>query len=390
MVKQRKGDGLRVYKSQKHPINFKINGRNKYKVCSIYKCDNVAIYTDKPKHPKTYSLRACKRCHTHKLSPDKFKLVNDKIQTLCNRLSCDEYATYSDDKTPKRCKNHKTESDTYMFEYGKCIKIICQIKFCDNKATYSNDRTPLRCRKHKLLSDFLSNAKRCEEMGCNRQPKYGSEDGKSVRCGFHRLISDYNVTAKRCSSEACKTISNIYKRGFAQGIYKDENLCSTCYKALYIRDNKLNVNKEIFVLSEIQRQLPEFEKYQLEWSCSIQGQTCSDDKPDMVWKIGDTLLHVEVDENGLKHEDNDERIVSIHSASGCKFHICIRFNPDRSTYRPDPCFLIRKKNGATWYKKNIDEWNYRIPILIQHLKESFRSCIEDGDNVKSGKIKLFF
>lgn len=38
----------------------------------------------------------------------------------------------------------------------------------------------------------------------------------------------------------------------------------------------------------------------------------------MAWGIQDTLLHVEIDENGENHEDDDSRFVDIHAASGLK------------------------------------------------------------------------
>lgn len=105
----------------------------------------------------------------------------------------------------------------------------------------------------------------------------------------------------------------------------------------------------------------------------------------MAWKVGNYLLHVEIDETGKKHEDNSERLRRIHVASGCKYHICIRFNPDKSENGGPPCTY--RKNDK--YYKYEPEWNYRIPILLLNIREAFRSCLA-GENVKNQKIKLCF
>ena len=154
-------------------------------------------------------------------------------------------------------------------------------------------------------------------------------------------------------------------------------------------DNKLKVRKEHFVLAEIQRQIPELEDYFVTQDCKIPGQSCVSYRPDIAWSVNDTLIHVEIDENGESHEDDDTRLVAIHSASNCKNHICIRFNPDESSKWGFPC-LIKKTlcNGERVYSRHPTEWSRRMGILIPEIREVFEKCL-DGKSV-CGKRKLCF
>lgn len=95
----------------------------------------------------------------------------------------------------------------------------------------------------------------------------------------------------------------------------------------------------------------------------------------IVWIVNDTLIHVEIDENGNSHEDDETRLVSIHWASGCKNHICIRFNPDGSP----PCLKLQTLcNGERVYSR----------ILIPEIRNIFDECL--GGKTVCGKRKLCF
>ena len=158
---------------------------------------------------------------------------------------------------------------------------------------------------------------------------------------------------------------------------------------MYPELSKRKVRKEQFILAEVQHQIPELGDYFLTWDCKIPGQSCVAFRPDMAWEINDTLLHIEIDEDGINHEDDDQRLAEIHSASNKKNHVCIRFNPDKSINGSPPCMKkITLKNGESVYDKDPKEWDRRMNKLIPEL----RNVYEDALVNKSvcGKRKLCF
>jgi len=119
-------------------------------------------------------------------------------------------------------------------------------------------------------------------------------------------------------------------------------------------------------------------------------QDCTNKKPDMAWKVNQTLIHVEVDENGERHEDDTERIIGIHAASNLPNHVLIRFNPDKTSDGYKPCLKKTKlRNGDNAYKRHLPEWERRIPVLIDAVTKAFREALENVE-VTTGKRKLFF
>ena len=187
---------------------------------------------------------------------------------------------------------------------------------------------------------------------------------------------------------------DLYEKGLATYVNPEtgmRELCYHCHRTKYPHmHTKINVRKEIFILGEIQRQIPELESYFLVWDCPLPLQDCTKNKPDMAWKVNDTLIHVEVDENGKGHEDDMERIVGIHAASNASNHILIRFNPDKTSEGYEPCLKRTVlKNGDNAYIRHLPEWERRIPVLIESVKNALKEALENV-NVTTGKRKLFF
>ena len=184
-----------------------------------------------------------------------------------------------------------------------------------------------------------------------------------------------------------------YLRGIVSRINPDNGtreLCGDCFRSLYPELKQLKVRKEQLVLAEIQRMIPELEYHLLGWDCKIPGQSCSSSMPDMVWKVNETLIHVEIDEDGKAHEDDEERVIGIHAASGCSRHVLIRFNPDKSSSgRPSCLRRVNLKSGQVALNTNQKEWDVRIPVLVKHVKEAYQKSIE-GIDVVPWKYKLFF
>lgn len=271
----------------------------------------------------------------------------------------------------------------------------CEVYECKNGALYgTTDECMARCSKHKHKGDIYRHRKICEVELCNIYPVFGKYGETAKRCSSHKKNNDVNVSRKRCASEACKFYDDISMQGYAtkmNPLTGKVELCVSCHRVLFPGLNKIKVRKEQFILAEIQRCIPELEKYFLVWDCPIPNQTCCRKMPDMAWKIGTTLLHIEIDEEGDEHEDNEERIVGIHAASGCQNHICIRFNPDK-TSEGDPSCMKQTilSSGDKVFQKNEREWNRRIPLLVEEVRLSFQNCLDPTRDVICGKRMLCF
>ena len=184
---------------------------------------------------------------------------------------------------------------------------------------------------------------------------------------------------------------NILERGFAYYTNPSTNkieFCFNCHISLYPDlHKKVAVRKEQFVLAEIQRQIPELEEYFMVWDCAL--NSCTRKKPDMCWGVKETLIHVEIDENGDNHEDDSSRLLDIHGSTNFKNHVVIRFNPDSTEDGREPCFKSIKKSGENMLRLYQPEWDRRIPELIHSVKNAFHDSLENK-NVCTKKRKLFF
>ena len=96
---------------------------------------------------------------------------------------------------------------------------------------------------------------------------------------------------------------------------KNTPLCYSCLASLYPDSVMLKVRQEHLILAEVQRLCPDLETWFLAWDCPVAGG-CSLLRPDMLWEMPRFYLHLEVDERGDIHEDNRERLETIHESMG--------------------------------------------------------------------------
>ena len=121
-------------------------------------------------------------------------------------------------------------------------------------------------------------------------------------CRTHNYYDYVNVRSKRCEAPSCLVYEMIERP--AAGYKVDSiHLCGSC-----LRNNhpelakRFKVRTEHLVFAELQRRMPELEKNFLSWDCPLPC-AISTERADMLWQIGSTLLHVEVDEKAT-HEDD--------------------------------------------------------------------------------------
>ncbi len=269
----------------------------------------------------------------------------------------------------KRCSNENCDS-LAVSGRDRCIRHGG--KTCSHPGCKNGSAKKGLCRRH-------GGGKPCSKPGCSTESRGGYEF-----CARHG-------GGLRCESEACAVYETIERSLAVKVSPTGERLCCWCYRAQYPELQQFQIRREQFLLAEIQRQIPEMEKYFLTWDCKLENQTCNTYKPDMCWSVKNTLLHIEIDET-LSHEDNDERLVDIHNASGLKYHVCIRINCG-SHRKQDPMMKRMKtsKNNEYLYVKNKQEWDTRMGVIIQEVRDSFQSCFSDNESeIRTGKRKLFF
>ncbi len=287
-----------------------------------------------------------------------------------------------------RCSRHKE------IGYVDVVSRICIFTGCTKRACFGPlGSKATRCSKHQ--DDHHVNVRNsiCAFSDCRKRPSFGPPGGYPTRCSGHKDVSHVDVKNPRCKSLGCN-IYNYYERPLASRVDPESNtfsLCCSCWRKMYPHlDNRIKVRKEHFVLAEIQRQVPELDPYLLIHDCKIPGQSCVTSRPDMCWIVNDTMIHVEIDEDGNQHEDDDDRLVAIHSATEATNHICIRFNPDKTQNHP-PCLKkIRTCGGEHILRKNDFEWERRICVLIRNIREVFEKCLDNQGCDIAGKRKLFF
>lgn len=370
----------------KTQANFSQNG-DKAKRCAKHKkhgdinvTSKTCEHNDCSKIP-TFSQIGdkAKRCVKHMIDGDV-----DVKSRICEYPYCMIHPSFSQsgDKA-KRCSKHRIDGDVNV------IDRTCEYQGCNKIPNFShiNQKKAIRCSKHRIQGDVDVKSKKCEYPDCQTIPNFAKPGRRGAkRCSIHRIDRDVDVKSKRCSSKAC-SVYDKYERAFAR--YNNPDLCTNCHRALYPEfHRKLTVRKEQFVLAEIQRQIPELEEYFLVWDCRLNN--CTLKKPDMAWRVKDTLLHVEIDEGGCVHEDNLPRLLEIHAVSGLKNHVLIRFNPDRSEDGDEPCLKkTRTASGEQVFKLYEPSWNHRIPVLIDSIRVALCQALENV-NVDTSKRKLFF
>jgi len=351
------------------------NFSNIYSECIQDGCSVGAVYGPVGGRPKY--------CISHK---DEIHVnVSSK---MCQHPECPSRANFGPvGGSAEYCKPHKNKEHINIYAYP------CQIEGCDRCPIYGiPGKKHTHCASHKL-EGHVSSAIRCAETDCNLTAKFAPEGHRPVYCSGHKGDGDIDVVHMRCTSDGC-SLFDYGEISYASRVDPTTGRCSLCvgcWRSLYGElDHHLKVRKEHFVLAEVQRQIPELEGYFLVWDCKIPGQVCSNSKPDMAWMINDTLFQIEIDEEGLAHEDDDTRLVGIHAASGAKNHICIRFNPDKYGDNPS-CFQNRNLvNGSRVFNRHPTEWDRRMDILISNIKDVFEKCVCGKGESVCGKRKICF
>lgn len=296
------------------------------------------------------------------------------------------YFGIKNSKKASRCYTHRL----YGYENVKDRK--CESENCIIRAYfgYTGGRAE-RCSTHRLDGQINVKDKLCD---CGKKPYFGLPGERPNKCFSHKLENFVDVRSKRCQHASCNVYEK-YERNRALYVNPStgkKDLCLHCHRGLFPGKHlNASVRKEHILLAEIQNRFPNLNKYFVSWDCPL---SCTLKRADMLWKISETLFHIEIDEEGNSHEDNLERLVEIHAASNMRFHCVVRFNPDeytRGEIKYKPCLRkIRTSQGENIFTTNRKEWERRIPIVMDHLENIIENLEKGEDESVSGKTKICF
>lgn len=83
-------------------------------------------------------------------------------------------------------------------------------------------------------------------------------------------------------------------------------------------------------------------------------------------RLGSTLLHVEVDETAT-HEDDRNRLMRLHAATGAVNHIVVRIHTHGySNYKP--CVSRSQINGEFVVSCRQEEFDRRMDIVVPEIR----------------------
>ena len=257
------------------------------------------------------------------------------------------------------CAEHK--KDGYSNDVLKC-----ESDGCSKVPTFGTEwNKPLSCRAHKR--DCYTNVtnKTCESYGCLKQRNFGLVWGKPLACRGHGQEGYVDVTRKRCGSSACILLPMI-ERGHGRSKVEGLLLCGNCLRSLYPDlAKRFKVRTEHFVLAELQRRMPELEDNFLSWDCPLPC-AISTERADMLWEVGSTLLHVEVDETAT-HEDDRNRLMRLLAGTDAVDHIVVRIHT-HSFQNFKPCVTKSQINGEWVVACRKKEFDRRMDLVVPEIR----------------------
>jgi hypothetical protein len=252
-----------------------------------------------------------------------------------------------------------------------------------------------QCRTDNMV-DVRNKFCNCEHRG---RSMYGHPDaGKAICCSQCRESGMVNLNHMRCQSDSCSIYSK-YERGFPKYRVNDQWLCTSCCQRQYpeVASKGLQMRTELLIIAEVERIIPELNNaVAVIWDCPANCSTRV--APDRVWffEMDDgemASIHLEIDEQGQEHEDNDSRIAEIHNGLQTKWSWLVRFNPGPSSDGRSACVVRRTRdNGDRFFEKaDGPEWDHRMNDLKKVMVEICNNISQkQAPTEDTWKLKLFF
>jgi hypothetical protein len=107
-----------------------------------------------------------------------------------------------------RCKVHMKPGDVDV------VNKRCEWIGCDKQPSFGKPESgPERCKAHKKFDDVDVKNKRCEWTGCDKHPTFGKRGSRAERCKVHKKDDDVDVVSKRCTEPGCDKKPTFGKHG---------------------------------------------------------------------------------------------------------------------------------------------------------------------------------
>lgn len=257
------------------------------------------------------------------------------------------------------------------------------------------DARPTACSACKS-SDMVDIVTR--KCPCGKQCSFGFVgDVRPTACSACKSVGMVDMKSARCESPACAVYAS-HERGYVQYRVHGARLCASCCQSQYpdIARRGLSMRTELLVIAELERLVPELdESFAVLWDCPPNCSTRL--APDRIWyfRFGDRVdaLHLEVDESGKEHEDDDARVAEIHGGDEAGASWLVRFNPGPSADGRPAC--VRRKVTADGDKKyeraDGPEWDHRMRALAEVVRDRCGKMRQGREpTAEDWKVKLFF
>ena len=303
----------------------------------------------------------------------------DEINLKCKKCTsegCPSQAYFGTiHQRPIHCGEHRTEGEKNV------VMKECAISMCQTRATCGEiGQKPTHCRRHCSSSAVLRVIKSCISEDCHRSRCFGPVGEKPLHCSYHREDDEIDVVSSRCGTQGC-SVYDIRERPIGKRISPDGiRMCSHCFRSIHPDLNRLRVRVEHFVLADIQRIIPEMNKYLKIQDCPIPCGV-SMERPDALYvvKDGKTLVQIEIDETP-DHENDKSRLMRILASTDAVEHIVIRIHTHGTSCIPSMFTKKRLRNGEKVLEARPIEFDRRMRIIedtIRILLKNNNTCVKE-------------
>jgi hypothetical protein len=318
--------------------------------CADKMCINYPVYNYKGNVKGLY-------CYLHKLE----EMINVVVRCCNFEGTCTNRARFNFyGMSPILCGDHCVDGMINVTTKK------CKHDFCTKAPLYNYEylKSGIYCRDHKHDGMVcVHDRKICKVVGCKKQAYFAVDGSKhGDYCNKHKKKGMVNIHYTKCEQETCNTqvnpVTNVY------GKY-----CFFCYMVNNPDANCGNVRaEEISVARHIRTK---FGHIDISFNNKIRTGM-SDRRPDVLFKLEDRYINIEIDENQHdgKQKDDKLRNKQIHNDLDGKPLLIIRFNPHKyieNNVSNKSCWGFDKHSNK--YVCDVIGWETRLNNLDKVINE---------------------
>lgn len=329
-----------------------------------------------------------------------------------------------------KCSDHK--------EYGMYSRKLCIDKDCTISASYGpSGGVVSHCKKHKIEGHTLINNRKCDHENCDKQPVFGDPaTGDASYCKTHAPEGYIDVRNKRCIVDDCdklridSTMFCVSHGGgktctlacctfggprpqygnpddgtricaFGARALMEEALLnndierSRMLMAHFNRKTMMVLNQQSAFRTELEKiywkMLDTCAKIYFDETVSDKPKTIQDLRPDIfyLWEINGVkmAIHIEYDEGGNGHEDDDDRLRYISDTSGTTGNVYVIRIDAKATGSSGALCTRSRKGDVVFY--TVSDNGRRVASKVADAVIDRIQWIEEGlgpDSTRPAKV----